>query len=193
MPMADLRLGRREFLKSAALGALAVGGPGCHGHPTPGSDAGDGGDSAESGGLRPPSLLFILADQWRAQAMGWAGDANAKTPTLNRLAGESVTITHAVSCTPVCSPYRATLMTGRYPTDTGVFVNDVNLAQDPHSLASAFKQAGYDTGYIGKWHLDGAGCRLAYTPPEGRQGFDRWAAIACTHDYNSSVYYSGLR
>jgi arylsulfatase A-like enzyme len=147
--------------------------------------------SSESGKLRPPNVLFILADQWRAQAGGWAGDANAQTPELDRFARESVTFAHAVSCVPVCSPYRATLMTSRYPTDTGVFVNDVNLAQDPHSLASVFKRAGYATGYIGKWHLDGQGCRLAYTPPERRQGFSSWAAIECTHDYNNSVYYAG--
>jgi arylsulfatase A-like enzyme len=159
---------------------------------TPVAEAGAGLDGGrESGQSRPPNLLFILADQWRAQALGWAGDPNAKTPALDRLAGECVTFAHAVSCTPVCSPYRATLMTSRYPTENGVFVNDVNLAQDPHSLAAMFKQAGYDTGYIGKWHLDGQGCRLAYTPPERRQGFSRWAAIECTHDYNNSVYYAG--
>ena len=148
------------------------------------------GNVQDGGGLRPPNVLFILADQWRGQALGHAGDANASTPTLDRLADESVTFSHAVSCVPVCCPYRASLMTGRYPTDTGVFLNDVNLAQDPNSLAARFEQAGYDTGYIGKWHLDGQGCRLAYTPPERRQGFRRWAAMECTHDYNHSLYYA---
>ena len=181
------RLDRRAFLRSAALGAtsLAVGGAACGGIANRGRLVRDG------GGLRTPNVLFILADQWRGQALGHAGDPNASTPALDRLADESVTFAHAVSCVPVCCPYRATLMTGRYPTDTGVFLNDVNLAQDPNSLAARFKQAGYDTGYIGKWHLDGQGCRLAYTPPERRQGFSRWAAIECTHDYNNSVYYAG--
>ena len=166
------------------------------------SDASDGHDavasdgepidaSAEAGGLRPPNVLFILADQFRAQSLGFAGDPNAKTPNLDQLSGESVTFTHAVSSTPVCCPYRATLMTGRYPADTGVFINDVNLAPDPNSLGERFKAAGYDTGYIGKWHLDGQGCRLDYTPPERRQGFTRWAAMECTHDYNNSLYYAG--
>ena len=202
----DRGLDRRAFLKSAGLGAtsLAVAGSGCAGKARRAGalDGGvDGGlkdgtgsglDSGpEAGGVRPPNVLFVLADQWRAQAMGWVGDLNARTPALDRFANESVTFAHAVSCMPVCSPYRATLMTGRYPTDTGVFVNDVNLAQDPGSLATMFKQAGYDTGYIGKWHLDGQGCRLAYTPPERRQGFARWAAMECTHDYNNSAYYAG--
>src|SRR5512147_2799529 len=84
--------------------------------------------------VRKPNVLFVLADQWRAQATGYAGDPNARTPVLDRMAGESVSFSHAVSCTPVCCPYRATLMTARYPTETGVFLNDVNLAQNPHSL-----------------------------------------------------------
>jgi len=58
----------------------------------------------------PAELLFPLADQWRAQAAGYAGDGNAKTPALDRLAAESVMFSHAVSCTPVCSPFRPTLV-----------------------------------------------------------------------------------
>jgi arylsulfatase A-like enzyme len=150
-----------------------------------------GGAACKGSVHTPPNVIFILADQWRAQSIGSAGDPNARTPNLDRLASESVTFSHAVSCTPVCGPYRATLLTGRYPADNGVFLNDVHLAPDPNSLAERFKQAGYDTGYIGKWHLDGQGCRLAYTPPERRQGFSRWAAIECTHDYNNSLYYAG--
>jgi arylsulfatase A-like enzyme len=194
----DSALGRDvQFAVEAAQESGRVGE---RGSPDAGSpqDSAPGGDAQiaveaaqESGSVRPPNVLFVLADQWRAQAMGFAGDVNAQTPTLDRLAREGVSFSHAVSCTPVCSPYRATLMTGRYPMSTGVFVNDVNLAQDPCSLASMFKQAGYDTGYIGKWHLDGQGCRMTYTPPERRQGFTRWAAIECTHDYNNSVYYAG--
>jgi len=197
---------RRAFLKSTVVGAtsLAALGPACSGKGKRGAADGGALDDAdanddrpaadaapETGSARPPNVLFILGDQWRAQAMGWAGDVNARTPVLDRLAGQSVTFAQAVSSIPVCCPYRATLMTSRYPMETGVFLNDVNLAQDPHALASMFRQAGYDTGYIGKWHLDGQGCRLAYTPPERRQGFKRWAAVECTHDYNNSVYYAG--
>jgi arylsulfatase A-like enzyme len=213
------RVGRRAFLKSTALaiGGSACssngkprsmdGGPmdsPMEGGGPDGSDALDASDASDASDAaptpdagpettpsRPPNVLFILADQWRAQALGWAGDVNAKTPELDRLAGESVTFDQAVSSVPVCCPYRATLMTSRYPMETGVFLNDVNLAQDPHALGRMFKQASYDTGYIGKWHLDGQGCRLAFTPPERRQGFTRWAAIECTHDYNNSVYYAG--
>jgi len=190
---ADGKVGRRGFLKSAGLGvtSLAMGSAACGSRGRAGGPYADAGLPGEAGVSTPPNVLFILADQWRAQSIGYAGDANARTPNLDRLAGESVTFSHTVSCTPVCCPYRATLMTGRYPTDTGVFLNDVHLAPDRNSLGERFQAAGYDTGYIGKWHLDGQGCRLAYTPPERRQGFSRWAAMECTHDYNNSAYYAG--
>lgn len=102
---------------------------------------------------RKPNVVFLLADQWRAQAMGCAGDPNARTPHLDRLASQGVTFATAVSTCPVCSPYRGSLITGRYPVNHGVFVNDVCLNREAVSLAQAFKQAGYQTAYIGKWHL----------------------------------------
>ena len=124
-----------------------------------------------SGTAKRPNIVLVLADQWRAQAAGYAGDPNIKTPNLDSLAGRCVNFTHAVSGCPVCSPYRASLITGRYPLTHGVIVNDVCLNDDAVSLARAFKGAGYDTGYIGKWHLDGHG-RRSYIPPERRQGFE---------------------
>lgn len=57
-------------------------------------------------------------------------------------------------------------------------------------MAQIFKEAGYDTGYIGKWHLDGHG-RDAYIPKDRRQGFDYWKVLECTHEYNESFYYAG--
>ncbi len=138
---------------------------------------------------RRPNVLFLLADQWRAQATGYSGDPNARTPHLDRLARESARFTNAVSCCPVCSPYRACLMTGRYPLSHGVFLNDVPLNTEAVSLAQAFVGAGYETAYIGKWHLDGHG-RSAFTPQERRQGFQFWRALECSHDYNRSIYYA---
>ena len=137
-----------------------------------------------------PNVVILLADQWRAQALGYAGDPNVKTPNLDRLSRESINFTHAVSGCPVCSPARAGLLTGQHPLTHGVFVNDVCLSNKATSLAQAYKGAGYDTAYIGKWHLDGHG-RTAYIPPERRQGFDYWKVLECTHDYNHSPYYEG--
>jgi len=136
-----------------------------------------------------PNVVFLLADQWRAQAVGYAGDVNARTPRLDRLATQSVVLTTAVSTCPVCSPYRGCLITGRYPLTHGVFVNDVPLNRDAVSLAQAFRTAGYQTAYIGKWHLDGRG-RSSFIPPERRQGFEFWRANECTHNYLRSLYYA---
>ncbi len=136
-----------------------------------------------------PNLIFVFADQWRAQATGYAGDPNVQTPHLDKLAKESVNFTHAVSSCPVCSPYRASLMSGQYPLTHGIFMNDLYLPSSAVSVAEVLKEAGYETAYIGKWHLDGHG-RSAYIPAERRQGFQFWRAMECTHEYNDSYYYT---
>jgi len=149
------------------------------------------------GQARPrPNVLFILADEWRAQATGYNGDPNVKASVLDRLGWESVNFQNAVSGTPVCCPYRASLLTGQYPLTNGVYVNDVELKPTGTTLGEAFENAGYHTGFIGKWHLFGSpdgnyGRRLAYIPPQKRFGFEYWKACECTHDYNHSLYYEG--
>ena len=137
-----------------------------------------------------PNIVYLLADQWRAAATGYAGDPNTKTPNLDRLARESLNFCNAVSVLPVCTPHRAALMTGRYPTSTGMFLNDAHLPDGELCLAEILGAAGYATGYIGKWHLDGHG-RQSYIPPERRQGWQYWKAAECDHDYNHSHYYTG--
>ena len=140
------------------------------------------------GTARRPNVVFILTDQWRAQALGHAGDPNVKTPHLDRLAAESVNFRHAVSGMPVCCPFRGSLMTGRRPLTHGVFMNDVQLPAKEITVAEVLGESGYDTGYIGKWHLDGRG-RSSFIPRERRQGFDYWKALECSHDYNHSAYF----
>ena len=136
----------------------------------------------------PPNIVVVLADQWRAQAFGFAGDPNVRTPNFDRLAGESVRFLHAVAGLPVCSPTRASLLTGQRPLTHGVFLNDVPLNPDAITLPKVLKAAGYDTGAIGKWHIDGHG-RSAFIPAERRQGFDYWKVLECTHNYTDSVFY----
>src|SRR5580765_1164650 len=136
-----------------------------------------------------PNILLVIADQWRAQAFGFAGDTNVKTPNLDRLANESVRFINAVAGMPVCCPTRASILTGQRPLTTGVFLNDVQLDPNAVTLAKVLSQQGYDTGYIGKWHLNGDG-RSRFIPRERRQGFDYWKALECTHDYNHSYYYA---
>jgi arylsulfatase A-like enzyme len=136
----------------------------------------------------PPNILFVLADQWRTQAFGFAGDPNAQTPLLDRLAAESVRFTHAVAGMPVCSPMRASLLTGQKPLTHGIFLNEVQLSLEAVTLPKALKAAGYDTGAIGKWPIDGHG-RSSFIPRGRRQGFDYWQVLECTHAYNNSPYF----
>lgn len=166
-------LNRRTFLGVAAGAALASHVP----------------HAAARREKKRPNLLFVFADQWRAQATGYLGDPNVRTPHLDALAKRGVNLVNAVSGCPVCSPYRGTLMTGQYPPTHGVFMNDVYLRPESVSFAETLNAAGYQTGYIGKWHLDGHG-RSAYIPPERRQGFGYWKVLECTHDYNNSKYYA---
>ena len=135
-----------------------------------------------------PNVIYILTDQWRASAFGYAGDPNVKTPHIDQFAKEAVNFTNAVSVSPVCTPHRAALQTGRYPTSTGMFLNDLYLPDEELCMAEIFKSAGYKTAYLGKWHLDGHG-RFNDVSPERRQGFDYWKALECSHDYNEMPYY----
>ena len=146
--------------------------------------------SASAVAAERPNVVYVLADQWRASATGYAGDPNVKTPNLDRLAKSCLNFRNAVSVAPVCTPYRAALMTGRYPTSTGMFLNDAHLPDSELCMAEIYRAAGYKTGYIGKWHLDGHG-RESYIPPERRQGWDYWKAAECDHTYNHSHYYTG--
>ena len=141
---------------------------------------------------KKPNIIYVLADQWRAQATGYNQDPNlmGKTPNLDLMAAQGVNFKNAFSVTPVCTPYRAALLTGQYPTTTGMIFNDLHLPEESVTMAELFKKSGYNTGYIGKWHLDGMG-RFEYTPPERRQGFDYWKALECSHDYNDLIYYEG--
>ncbi|MCY3834140.1 MAG: sulfatase [Chloroflexi bacterium] len=154
--------------------------------------------------MSQPNVVCLLTDQWRLQALGYAGNTQVQTPNIDRLAGESLNFVHAVSGYSVCCPWRASFLTGQYPLTHGVIVNDVpmwrvgsrghrpadtaTLTGNPVGLGDAFKGAGYRTGYIGKWHVDGRG-RRSFIPPERRLGFDYFKALECSHEYNQSAYY----
>lgn len=138
--------------------------------------------------VKNPNIVFVFADQWRAQSMGYAGNQDVKTPHLDALAAEGVYFTNAISTSPVCTPYRAMLLTGQYVLKNGMFMNDVLLDPEARSLGKILKQHGYHTAYIGKWHVDG-NARSAFIPKERRQGFDYWKALGCSHSYNNSNYW----
>lgn len=139
---------------------------------------------------KKPNVVFVFPDQMRRCAVGFGGETNISTPVMDRLARESLDFTCAISGMPVCCPARASLMTGRYAHHHGVLINDIHLDDALPSLGRAFADAGYMTGYIGKWHLNANG-RKAPVPPASQHGFQFWKALECTHDYNASDYYEG--
>lgn len=141
-----------------------------------------------------PNIVFVFADELRAQDTGYGGNVDCRTPVLDAFARQGANLTHAVSGSPVCSPYRASLMTGQYSVNHGVYINDVELDPGCNSIARVFGSAGYRTAYIGKWHLYGSpeggyGRRHSYVPREWQLGFDYWKGFECTHEYNDSYYF----
>jgi len=138
-------MNRRKFLVSAGAGLLAL-------HSK--------GELAAQGRARP-NILFIISDQFRGDALGADGNRFVHTPNLDRLAESGVRFSHAYCAQALCTPARATLITGLYPHTHGL---QQNVYKIPSALAdtryrlsvnfpSLLKQAGYTTGYIGKWHL----------------------------------------
>jgi arylsulfatase A-like enzyme len=147
------------------------------------------GCSSEEPKQPQPNILFVFADQLRSQELSCYGGVNIKTPNLDRLANEGLMMTNAISTYPICSPFRGMLLTGLYPLHSGISNNDHPLNPELPSFAKACKEQGYNTAYIGKWHIDGMG-RTVHIPKERRLGYDHWQALECTHDYFNSVYYN---
>lgn len=142
---------------------------------------------APKGKHKGPNILYILTDQWRAQALSCAGDKNLQTPHIDSLAKDGVHLTNAYSNSPVCTPHRAILMTGKFASRTTVWQNNDLLPPEEHCIAEHFGEAGYQTGYIGKWHLDGPAKpgHVRY-----RQGWDYWAGFNRGHAFNKGVYFT---
>jgi arylsulfatase A-like enzyme len=156
---------RREALKLLAAGAACLPLAACR------DLAGERRPNPER-----PNILFLFSDQLRADALGVYGSSIIATPHLDRLAREGVRFTNAVSSCPLCSPYRGMLMTGRYPTHSGIVLNSVRIDPRQRCLAHVFKDAGYATGFIGKWHLAGGCQRYGPDDPETDRAFPRMLA-----------------
>jgi len=172
--MKDTPIGRREFVKqTAAAGVLTLAPPGF---------------AWAAAGKRKPNIVFIFADQLRSCALSCYGNDQLRTPNIDRLAKEGVKFTNAISTAPVCGPFRGMLMSGNFPMKNGMVLTDHFLRNPTPYFSEVCKSAGYLTGYVGKWHLDGHG-RRDYIPPERRCGFDYWRALECTHNYFKSEYY----
>ncbi len=164
-------MNRRSFIQSSfsAVGTSAV----LRG-------VNDGATSpAETGvsGSRP-NVIWILGDQFRSFAISSNGDPNVHTPNLDVLSATGVNFDHAVSCFPLCSPFRGSMLTGRYPHHC-VPGHEYSLPQGQPTITAPFRGAGYQTAYFGKWHVDGFHERegraaMHIVPPDRRGGFDTW-------------------
>ncbi len=138
--------------------------------------------------MKKPNILFVFSDQHRKFDVGCYGHQDVMTPNLDALAEEGVRFNHCVSNSPVCVPARGTLLTGLYPNKHGALMNDMAIDPSCMSIADVLNQAGYHTGYYGKWHLNGVP-RDQAIPKEKRLGFTEWKVHNCNHQYLSPYYY----
>ena len=175
-------MNRRQFLKSTVFSAAALTLPGC-------STGSSGITKTGKNGKSKPNILFILADDYGWSQLGCYGSKYYETPYIDRLARQGMKFTDAYAACPVCSPTRASIMTGKYPARLHLtdFIAGGRFPYDKYkqpdwqkflpleeiTIAEVLKTAGYTTASFGKWHLS-----IAKKPPQSllynpqRQGFD---------------------
>lgn len=187
---------RRDFLRGAAMAAGAA--TAIAAAPAAAAAAPD--DAASS--ARRPNVLMICADQFRADFVG-ANHENpsTKTPHLNALAERGVNFRQCCTVQPLCSPSRASFLTSRYATETAVWRLGIELDHTLPTVATEFQKNGYDTHFIGKWHVsqvemaDGKK-QLGWIPPgPSRGGFDtQWEGAnvleLVSHPYEGNFWDS---
>lgn len=146
---------------------------------------------------RKPNLVYVFADQLRYQSCGFAGDERAITPNIDRLAAEGANFYNAVSGSPMCAPYRASLFTGKYASSTGMAINELRINPNHDCIGHVLHRNDYQTSYIGKWHLwaNQLGrhhdTQNSYIPRgPHRLGFDgEWSAYNFHHTYFDTYYH----
>lgn len=127
---------------------------------------------------RRPNVVWIFADQLRAQALGCNRDPNVHTPNIDMLSQNGIQVTGGVSGFPLCCPFRGSLLTSRYPHEV-LPGHEYRLDPKQPTIADVFNENGYDTAYFGKWHLDGLKdaentCENYVVPRSRRAGFKTW-------------------
>lgn len=144
-----------------------------------------------------PNLLIVLSDQLRRQALSVYGDPDARTPHTAQLAADGVRFDHACSTYPVCVPFRFTMMTGHYAHSRVIPAIEYRMSPVERTLADEFNDAGYETIYVGKWHLDGGHGRLGSALQVGRmpiaplnQGrWRKWLGFELRNDPFDTCYF----
>jgi len=135
------------------------------------------------------NVVVFLTDQQRFDSTGVHGNPLDLTPNFDRFAGEGTLLAQAFTPQPVCAPARSVLQTGQYPTRNGVYRNGIALPAEAPTLARVFAAAGYDTAYVGKWHLADTGTEPV--PAERRGGYQHWLA-ADVLEFVSDAYDANL-
>ncbi len=135
-----------------------------------------------------PNILVVLSDQQRWDTTGVHGNPLGLTSNFDRMALEGTHLYHSFTCQPVCGPARACLQTGMYATQVGCYTNGIALPQGQPTLANYFGTAGYQTGYIGKWHLADKEIAGA-VPVDQRGGYDYWLASNVL-EFTSEPYHT---
>jgi len=147
-----------------------------------------GADSTAQNSTKP-NIVFIFADDMGYGDVGAYGAPAIKTPNIDRMAAEGAKFNEFYAASPVCTPSRAALLTGRYPIRQGihdVFYPESFQGMDPEetTVAEVLKSAGYATGIVGKWHL---GHHEKYMP--WNQGFDQFFGVPYSNDMGGLYYF----
>ena len=137
------------------------------------------------------NVLLIFTDQQQRFSLGCMGNPNVQTPTLDALARRGVLFRRCYSNDPVCGPFRGTLMTGQYSSRCGVIENACPLQADAVTLADAFNAGGYQSCFIGKWHLGGTGNRPIVKSLQG--GFERFRGYQCYNSFRDHIVFTDGR
>ncbi len=147
--------------------------------------------------MSAPNILFFFSDQQRWDTCGCYGQELDVTPNLDRMAEEGTRFEHAYTCQPVCGPARSSLQTGKYPEATGCWRNNIHLPQDEKTIAHWLTEWGYQTAYVGKWHLASGpeperNYREDPVPKQYRGGWDWWCASDVleftSHSYDGHMF-----
>lgn len=138
--------------------------------------------------MKKPNVLLIYPDQMRYDCVSAFGDPTVRTPAIDELSATGVTFTNAFTSFPLCCPFRASLMTGLYAHEHGMLTNHYPIQLGLEYLPGLMGQAGYRTGWFGKWHLDG-GKKFDHVSRKYRLGFDEFVGYSRGHDYLGSIYY----
>jgi arylsulfatase A-like enzyme len=138
--------------------------------------------------MNQPNVIVFFTDQQRWDLAGVHGNPLELMPNFDRMAMHGTHIAHSFTCQPVCGPARSCLQTGQYATTTGCWRNGIPLSAKARTLAHHFREGGYTTGYIGKWHL---GSQDPVPEPE-RGGYEYWLAAnvleMTSEPYHTVVY-----